>query len=114
MSLIATGSHRRRIRDDPCTAIWRRFVDEYGSLWTFRLISLMNQSADVAKWPVRVMPVGFVDSANGAVIAISDLEPTVQKEVCQALRNTLRRFYSATVLRELEVMGQCAGDIRVT
>jgi hypothetical protein len=78
---------------------WRRFVDWYGAFWSFRVMSLVNQTADAAGWPVRLMPFGFIHNDDNATRAnLDELPAGIQIEIDRALRNTLRRFLSDEML----------------
>lgn len=82
-----------------CDALWTRFVDWYGAFWTFRVMSLVNQTAAAGNWPVRLVPFGFVQLGPDTTAArVAALPTEAQTEIQLALRNTLRRFLSEDML----------------
>ena len=94
---------RQRAVSDPIQSVWQRFTSAYGTFWTFRVMSLLNQAAETSGWRVRAMPHGLVvvDSPQD-IDDLSELNDEERRALVQTLRNTLRRFVSREELVELE------------
>ena len=86
--------------------IWSRFCNDYGAFWTFRVMSLINQTATASAWPIWLFPDGFYrihdDAGNPLpeveIYPLSEIPPELQSSVNRALRTTLRRFLSVADL----------------
>lgn len=86
--------------------LWHRFRRLYGTFWAFRVMGLINQTAEAANWPVMLLPDGFYyRSGQHDAKPATDLPPELEQEIHQSLRNTLRRFLSERELDHLPTDG---------
>ncbi|BBO33996.1 hypothetical protein [Lacipirellula parvula] len=71
-------------------ARWLAFRDHWGSFWALRVMQRINQTAELAAWPIRLQWGGFVDASDGS--PVWELPPDLASALDQSLDNVLRRF----------------------
>ncbi len=94
VSALAVGVWQLRRRppaDQPWDRVWLDYRDQFGVLWSLRMMERVNAAASSYDWPVRLTWWGFHQSDGRR------LEPSLEAigpELDTTMRNLFRRFVS--------------------
>jgi hypothetical protein len=86
MGAVVVACERPHPTKDRLSRLWLTFRDAYGAVWSLRLMDRLNQTADVAQWPVRVEWDGIRSPQA------ESLTEKQQRSLERCLRTVLRRF----------------------
>lgn len=93
--LLALAWPRRRPRTaEPLDRVWLDFRDQFGLVWAHRVADRMEQTAELADWPVRLRWPGFTPLGPAA------LEADLRRQLAAGLWAALRRFVSIEWMAE--------------
>ena len=79
---------------------WLGFRDAFGAFWALRVLQMINQTAELQQWPVRLVWGGFAQAASTEKDLDDDAKPDLPSvseqdhvsQIDQALDTVLRRF----------------------
>ena len=99
-SLAAAARTARRpvSETSPLDRLWLDFRDQYGLLWSLRVVEQINSTAEMTGWDVRLTWRGF-RRPDGSPL-VGSIDANTERGLRQNLHNLLRRFVSPTWIAE--------------